>query len=52
MKQVIGQEAHFNPSSAGSTALIASLGQTFVHALQSTQISEMEAFFSGAMEMA
>jgi hypothetical protein len=28
------------------------IGQTFVQALQSTQMSEMEAFFSGAIEMA
>jgi hypothetical protein len=52
MQQVIGQEEHLNPSSVGSTVLIASSGQTFMHALQSTQRSEMEAFFSGVMEMA
>lgn len=44
---------HLTPPSFGSVAgAIAPFGQTLVHAAQSTQISEIEAFFSGEMETA
>src|SRR5512139_1629884 len=53
MRQQMGHDEHSTlPSPASGPGWMASFGQTWVQALQSTHRLEIEAFFSGAMETA